>query len=212
MEFQDYNEIVRRRYEYALGIDTKDFALLRSIFTNEITMDFEDYSGRPAATMKADDWVNNCKILFTGLDATQHVMTNPIVDIDGDSATCKMYMKAEHFLQNDQGNDRGLDRLSLCKSHANGEVAQPEQGHKQHRRDDLRRTAQRRPTDERRVGSGQSTSVERRQHQDKSDGKGRGENKPGITRAQSRQLALEVFLQGEPQVLRKCGCNRDVDP
>ena len=105
MNFRDYNEIVRRRYEYALGIDTKDFALLRSIFTEEITMDFEDYSGRPASTMKADDWVNNCRILFTGLDATQHVMTNPIVDIDGNSATCRMYMKAEHFLQNDQGND-----------------------------------------------------------------------------------------------------------
>ena len=105
MDFHDYNEIVRRRYEYALGIDTRDFELLRSIFTEDITMDFEDYSGRPAATMKADDWVGNCKILFTGLDATQHVMTNPIVDVDGDRATCKMYMKAEHFLQNDQGND-----------------------------------------------------------------------------------------------------------
>ena len=105
MDFNDYNEIVTRRYEYAMGIDTKDFALLRSIFTEEITMDFEDYSGRPIATMRADDWVDNCKVLFTGLDSTQHVMTNPIVNIEADQATCKMYMKAEHFLQNDQGND-----------------------------------------------------------------------------------------------------------
>lgn len=104
MEFSDYNEIVNRRYDYALGIDTRDFALLRSIFTDEITMDFEDYSGQPAATMKADDWVSGCSVLFTGLDATQHVMTNPRVDIHGDSATLKMYMKAEHFLSNDQGN------------------------------------------------------------------------------------------------------------
>jgi hypothetical protein len=105
MEFEDYNEIVRRRYEYAQGIDTRDFALLRSIFTDEITMDFQDYSGQPASKMKADDWVAGCKVLFTGLDSTQHVMTNPIVDINGDEATCRMYMKAEHFLQNDQGDD-----------------------------------------------------------------------------------------------------------
>ena len=104
MEFADYNQIVNRRYDYALGIDTRDFDLLRSIFTENITMDFEDYSGQPVATMKADDWVAGCKVLFTGLDATQHVMTNPRVDIQGDRATLKMYMKAEHFLMNDQGN------------------------------------------------------------------------------------------------------------
>lgn len=105
MDFDSYSEIVRRRYEYAQGIDTKDFELLRSIFTDEITMDFEDYSGQPSSTIKADDWVAGCKVLFTGLDSTQHVMTNPIVDIKGDEATCRMYMKAEHFMQNDQGDD-----------------------------------------------------------------------------------------------------------
>ncbi len=104
MNFEDFTAITRRRYEYALGIDTHDFELLRSIFTDEITMDFEDYSGQPAAKMKADDWVAGVKVLFTGLDSTQHVMSNPVVDIDGDAAQCRMYMKAEHFLQNDQGD------------------------------------------------------------------------------------------------------------
>jgi len=104
MTFEDFNEITRRRYEYALGIDTRDFDLLRSVFTDEITMDFEDYSGYPATTLKADDWVAACRSLLTGLDATQHVMSNPIVDIDGDEAVSKIYMKAEHFLRNDQGS------------------------------------------------------------------------------------------------------------
>ena len=104
MNFDDFQEITRRRYEYAMGIDTRDFELLRSIFTEDITMDFEDYSGQPSATMKADDWVAGCRVLFTGLDATQHVMSNPMVDVTGDRAECRMYMKAEHFFQNDQGN------------------------------------------------------------------------------------------------------------
>ncbi len=104
MEFADFNEIVRRRYEYAMAIDTRDFALLRSVFTQVITMDFEDYSGQPPSTLNADDWVAGVQALFTGLDATQHVMSNPIVDIDGDEAVLKMYMKAEHFLANDQGS------------------------------------------------------------------------------------------------------------
>ena len=103
MDFKDFNDITRRRYEYAQGIDTRDFALLRSIFTDEITMDFFDYSGLPAMTLSADDWVTNVRELMTGLDSSQHVMTNPIVDVDGDNATCRMYMKAEHFLQNPRG-------------------------------------------------------------------------------------------------------------
>jgi hypothetical protein len=105
MTFDDYHEIVRRRYEYAFGIDTRDWALHRSIFTDEITMDFSSYSGQPAATLTADAWVEGIKITFTGLDATQHVMTNPLVDVDGDRARLRMYMKAEHFLRNDAGDD-----------------------------------------------------------------------------------------------------------
>ncbi|MDP6375160.1 MAG: nuclear transport factor 2 family protein [Kiritimatiellia bacterium] len=105
MNFDDYNAIVRRRYEYALGIDTRDWGLFRNIFTDEITVDFSSYNGQPVAKMAADAWVRGCEVLFTGLDATQHVMSNPMVDIDGKRARCRMYMKAEHFLINDQGND-----------------------------------------------------------------------------------------------------------
>jgi hypothetical protein len=105
MQFEDYNAIVRRRYEYALGIDTRDWDLLRSVFTDEIEMDFSSYSGQPGAVVLADDWVDGAKVMFTGLDSTQHVMTNPIVDIDGERGRLRMYMKAEHFLGNDSGSD-----------------------------------------------------------------------------------------------------------
>ncbi len=104
MNFDDYHDIVRRRYEYAFSIDTRDWDLHRSIFTDEITMDFSSYSGQPGAAMPADTWVNGLRPLFTGLQATQHVMTNPMVDVDGDVARLRMYMKAEHFLRNDAGS------------------------------------------------------------------------------------------------------------
>ena len=106
MGFDDFNEITRRRYEYAQGIDTKDFKLLRSVFTDEITVNFFDYNGLPAVTITADKWVKQVRALMTQLDSTQHVMTNPIVDLDGNLASCRMYMKAEHFLQNSQGSHR----------------------------------------------------------------------------------------------------------
>lgn len=103
---EDFQAIARLRYEYALGIDTRDWVLYRSIFTDRITMDFSDYSGQPGAEMSADEWVDSCKLLFMGLDSTQHVMSNPIVDVDGKSARLRMYMKAEHFLEVD-GSQEG---------------------------------------------------------------------------------------------------------
>ena len=104
VNFSDHTEIARRLYEYALGIDTRDYALLRSVFTDRITMDFQDYSGQAPATLDADDWVAGCRRLFDGLDATHHVMTNPIIDIQGDAAHCRMHMTAEHFLKNERGS------------------------------------------------------------------------------------------------------------
>lgn len=100
----DFNDITRRVYEYAYGIDTRDWRLYRSIFTDEIHMDFKSYNGAPGNTMKADDWVSGCRRLFDNLDATQHTMTNPLVDVSGDTARCRMYMQAEHFLQNRAGD------------------------------------------------------------------------------------------------------------
>ena len=103
MSFEDHTEIVRRRYEYALGIDTKDWDLFRGVFTEEISVDFISYDGVTAGQMSALSWIEGIKPLFSGLEATQHTMSNPIVDLDGDRATLTMYMQAAHFLNNDKG-------------------------------------------------------------------------------------------------------------
>ncbi|MEM9037251.1 MAG: nuclear transport factor 2 family protein [Actinomycetota bacterium] len=98
MTTSDHEAITRTVYEYAYGIDTRDWPRYRDVFTDEIHMDFSSYNERPASTMSADAWMANAKVLFTGLDATQHTMSNPLVDVDGDSARCRMYMQAAHFL------------------------------------------------------------------------------------------------------------------
>lgn len=105
MNFTDFHAITSQVYRYAYGIDTRDWTLYRSIFCAQIRMDFSSYNGNPAADMSADDWVAGCKPLFEGLDATQHTMSNPLVEIQGDEARCRMYMQAEHHLLTDQGDN-----------------------------------------------------------------------------------------------------------
>ncbi len=98
MSADDKWNVVETVYRYALGIDTRDFAMYRSIFADEVAIDFSSYSGQPGAPMTGDEWVARVKPLFLGLAATQHSMTNPIVELSGgdDTATCRMYMQAHH--------------------------------------------------------------------------------------------------------------------
>ncbi len=100
----DHQAVCETVYGYATGIDTKDWEMYRSVFADEVTMDFTSYNpARPAARMRADEWVASVQPLFSGLAATQHSMTNPVVELRADSATCIMYMQAVHAL--DHGND-----------------------------------------------------------------------------------------------------------
>jgi SnoaL-like domain len=55
--------------------------------------------------VSADDWVARAKGLFPGLDASQHCLYNPLVTVDGDSAEISIYVQAEHFLTNSEGDN-----------------------------------------------------------------------------------------------------------
>lgn len=97
----DHQAICETVYRYAFGVDSRDWILYRSIFADEVTIDFSSYNGRPSTTMRADDWVAGVAPLFMGLTASQHSMTNPIVSVAAGrlTATCIMYMRAEHLLE-----------------------------------------------------------------------------------------------------------------
>ncbi|AMN46897.1 hypothetical protein ACG33_07260 [Steroidobacter denitrificans] len=90
--------------KYATGIDTRDWALYRSIFADEVDIDFSSYDGQPAARMRGDDWVAAVQMLLPGFDVTQHLLANMVFDIRGDTATVTVYMQAEHFLTNGLGD------------------------------------------------------------------------------------------------------------
>lgn len=97
-ELVDRARITDHVLKYATGIDRHQWDLYRSIFADEIVMDFSSWSGQPAAPMAADDWVAGVRATLEPFDATQHVLTNFVVEVDGDTATCTCYMAAHHHL------------------------------------------------------------------------------------------------------------------
>jgi SnoaL-like domain len=89
-------------YRYATGVDRRDWALYRSLFTDTVTVDFSSFGpDLPSRVMRADDWVAGLVPLFSGLAATQHSMTNPLATVNGDAATITMYMQAHHVYDPD---------------------------------------------------------------------------------------------------------------
>lgn len=82
---------------YAFGVDQRDWALYRSIFTDEVAFDFFDWAGI-RDTIHADRWVEMVKATLAPFDATQHVFTGQFITLEGDSATCVTTMTARHQL------------------------------------------------------------------------------------------------------------------
>ncbi len=71
---------------YARGIDTKDFALVRSLFTDDAALDYTAFGGPKGTAAEVFDWISNA---VAGFPMTQHHITNRIFDIDGDAATSR---------------------------------------------------------------------------------------------------------------------------
>lgn len=98
-------DVAQTVYEFAYGIDGRDWDRYRSIFVAApapIAFDYSSYHGRPPSEMDADTWLAAVTPLFSGLDATQHTMSNPIVELGtGNDARCRVYMQAAHFLWRD---------------------------------------------------------------------------------------------------------------
>ena len=83
---------------YATGLDRRNWPLLRSIFTDEIDMEYSSVGIKPGR-FTADKWVRNSEVLFAGFGATQHTLSNHAFEFSGDTARCTAYMRAEHFIE-----------------------------------------------------------------------------------------------------------------
>jgi SnoaL-like domain len=83
---------------FAHGIDGRDWVLYRSVFADEIDVDYTSYRPGSRARMPADEWVDRARRLFPGLDATQHVLANAWLQSEGGGVRVQTSMRADHFL------------------------------------------------------------------------------------------------------------------
>ena len=80
----DKLDITEQLARYARGVDTHDWDLWRSVFTDDAIIDYSSANGRPAAGRDdTADWLADS---MPFLPWKQHYITNVEIDIDGDTA------------------------------------------------------------------------------------------------------------------------------
>ena len=90
---EDRAEIVEKLYLYARAIDAKDFAILDRVFTPDAIIHYDVPGGTRLPYGEMIAWLKNTLAMFR---MTQHVVTNPIVEVEGGRTRSAAYLTASH--------------------------------------------------------------------------------------------------------------------
>lgn len=113
-ELEDRLAITDVLYQYATGLDSRDWDQLARCFTKDGVADFLEFGG---VNEGREAIVALCSGVLAGLDSSQHLIGNPRVRLDGDRAEADCYFQAQHFLTSPAGGNtysvggRYADRL-----------------------------------------------------------------------------------------------------
>jgi hypothetical protein len=86
---------------YAQGLDSKDWPLVRACFADEVLIDYGAISaptGDPAIPRRADDWLGILQGVINGFDITRHTITNHRCTISDSGVSCRAYLSADHVI------------------------------------------------------------------------------------------------------------------
>lgn len=111
---EDRNAIIDIVIKYATTVDAGDWTGLASIFTDPVHVDFSE-AGMPAADFPRDQFVSFAEQGLAGWTARQHLSPNHQVefgDDDPNTALCRSYMYAQHYLKDAPGGEFYLMRGS----------------------------------------------------------------------------------------------------
>jgi SnoaL-like domain len=81
---------------YTTAMDTKDWALLESVFTTDAEADFSKVGGPAKPIASAKDIAGLLKLAL-GTLTTQHVWSNALIKLEGDRASVTSYLIAYHW-------------------------------------------------------------------------------------------------------------------
>ncbi|MCW2543288.1 MAG: SnoaL-like domain [Frankiales bacterium] len=82
--FEDFQEITRLKYSYCRFLDTKDFAAMCGLMTEDVTVAYGGGAITLTGRQEVQDYLSNAMGSPTMLSS--HLVSHPEIDVDGDSA------------------------------------------------------------------------------------------------------------------------------
>ena len=119
----DRQEIVELLYRYARGVDTRDWALWRTVFTEDAELDYSTTGGPVGGRDEVTSWLESSIGL---LPMIHHVVSNFQIDLDGDRAKVRALFHCTAQLP-------GLDDLLVTGGYYDEELVRTPAGWKIHR-------------------------------------------------------------------------------
>jgi 3-phenylpropionate/cinnamic acid dioxygenase small subunit len=119
----DKIEIQELLYRYARSVDTKDWPLLTSVFTEDAHLDYSSVGGPSAGREEVVGWLAQS---LTQLPLAQHFISNIEIDLDGDRAKVRAMFHNPMQLP-------GVEGMSACGGLYHHEVVRTSEGWKSER-------------------------------------------------------------------------------
>lgn len=118
------NSLIDNYNNYAQGLDTKDWPLVRACFADEVLIDYGSISaptGDPAIPRQSDDWLKILQSVINGFDITRHTITNHRFSISESQVSCRAYLVADHviFPNPDMPIVEGSDVVTVVGEYSN---------------------------------------------------------------------------------------------
>jgi hypothetical protein len=103
----DREQIRETVFRYPLSVDSRDWKVFRSIFTDEIDvlLTVASRAEHPRQTVSADKFTQSVDRIISSFQVTQHFLTDYRIEVKGDDATCLCYMQARHFPLKDRASE-----------------------------------------------------------------------------------------------------------
>jgi hypothetical protein len=101
----DREQIKETVCRYPVAVDSHDWQLFRSIFTDEVAvlLSVAARADRPHQIVDADKFTRATSKIMTGsFLVTQHFLTAYHIEVNGDEATCFCYVQARHLPPKDK--------------------------------------------------------------------------------------------------------------
>jgi hypothetical protein len=85
---ENWLEITALINRYAQAVDGKDWDLYASCFTTDAEIDYSSAGGARGGVAESTAWLAT---MLASLTVSQHFITNQVIDVKGEDATCRAY-------------------------------------------------------------------------------------------------------------------------